>query len=350
MNFLKNIIKYLSSIRRAFIFLMRQQTGLHSNITRSQGEIKIRGNSVPYDLYFEKGHRKKDVRTIIAIHGMIPLGYRDPRMINLAKSLAECGHRVVLPQFSGISALKIRFEDIDLIEEVIEKISMNSEPCPSGRVAIFAASFSAGMVLIASGRPSISARVSSICTIGSYCNVDSSFDYVMRNQNIDSYGRMVTFFNFLHLSKGKNPKLQKAFEIAALDNVFRRKNKELPLYLSTLPQKEKKIFLDLNRNGEKRLYHYHRFRPKIKDIINSFYVLDKLNGIKASVTLIHGEEDNVIPAKDSRILHNKFRELGLSSRLHISRVLSHSEGRLSIGLIPDIIRLLLTFAFFLRRV
>ncbi|HQI21205.1 MAG TPA: alpha/beta hydrolase, partial [Leptospiraceae bacterium] len=66
------------------------------------------------------------------------------------------------------------------------------------------------------------------------------------------------------------------------------------------------------------------------------------------VCLIHGCDDNVVPASESRQLHEKFQLLGATSRLILTPLISHGDSRRHLSDLPAAWQLAAGFAFFFK--
>ena len=171
--------------------------------------------------------------TILAIHGMSVTGNRDPRLVNVCKALAACGYMVISPLYPDIQEFLIKEKTVYTIAKTIENITRNPALCPIGKISIFSASFSAGMSIIAATQPETRELVKAICAIGTYSNVETSVEFLLRRQDNDEYGRLIVLRNFIHYSIGPSADLSEALRVAILDNGHCREEPELPALLST---------------------------------------------------------------------------------------------------------------------
>lgn len=299
-----------------------------------------------------KGRSYRRVGTILAVSGMSVRGNADPRFVAICRAMARCGFLVIAPSFGDIERFRIKEETVRAVAGVIGAIAGNGDLCPTGRVSVFAPSFSAGMCLIAASLPEVAASVGSICAVGAFGDVDTVLRFIFAEQSCDEYARMIILRNFIHHSIGRNPRIVKALEIAYLDNGFRREEPELPLYLERLSKTDWRLFHLLKNDPESRMMHWGRIKkhsPGVRRMLSGLSVVSHLPGINARVVLVHGADDRVIPASESVQLHERLKLLNKDARLLLTPLISHGDVRLSPSMIPDILRLLGAFAHFFRR-
>jgi acetyl esterase/lipase len=291
--------------------------------------------------------------TILAIHGMTAKGNRDPRFVTVCKALARCKYIVVSPLYRDIEEFLIKEETVDVIAKTIQSLAENQTLCPSGKISIFSASFSAGMSIIAASRPEIRELVRAICAVGTYSNVETSVEFLLSEQDNDEYARLIILRNFIHHSLGPSDDLSEALRVAILDNGYCRVNPELPALLPTLPRSVRRIFTRLQSEAAYRWYHWKRiYSPSkgVRGMLKRLSAVSTIDSLRAAVALVHGVDDRVIPPSESVILHRRLREGNKQSRLSLTPAISHGDTTITASMIPALLDLTSTFAFFFKHV
>ncbi len=342
-------VQAMLNFYKAFRFILGCQFPGHRNIDVFNIGLPQESNFLNAIVYIKAKSFPRG--TILAIHGMTVKGNRDPRFVNVCEALAHCGYVVVSPLYPDIEGFMIKEETVHTIAQTIQTLTENPTLCPSGKISIFSASFSAGMSIIAASRPETRELVKAICAIGTYSNVETSVEFLLGRQDNDEYGRLIVLRNFIHHSIGPSDDLSEALRIAILDNGFCRKNPELPALLSTLPRGVRRMFTRLQRESAFRLYHWKRICSPSKGInsmLKQLSVVSKIDSLKAVVALVHGADDLVIPPSESVILHRRLREHNKKSRLSLTPAISHGDTNLTTRMIPSLFDLTGTFAFFFK--
>ena len=296
---------------------------------------------VIYEPETNDNKKKESMGTILTFHGMTMLGSRDQRFINACRSLAGCGFKVVAVQMDSMQNLLIHESIIEETVKIIETVADNREICPSGKVSVFAASFAGGICMIASSDKRISEKISSICLIGSFTDIETTTRYLLSAQESDSYGRLIILKNFLKYSFDVPATVKKAIDIALADNFYFREKPELPAFLKNLSLSNYDLICRLLDDPYFRLYHWERIKKNeyIQNLIERFSARNYLKKTNASVVIIHGVSDNVIPVLESIRLYNELQRLKVKSKLILSPLMGHSDIKLSLNLLPSVVDL-----------
>jgi hypothetical protein len=295
---------------------------------------------------------KASEKVILAFHGMTMLGMGDPKFVSLCKSLSGCGYTVIAPQIDSMQNLQIEASSITNIIEMINIITNNKEMCPEGRLSILAASFAGGISLMASSDEKISGKINSICLIGSFSNIDTSINYLLSSQQSDDYGRLIILKNFLKYSIDVPYEITEAFDIALSDNFFKREEPELPAYFKKLTLRNYDLIIRLFDDPYFRLYHWNRIKKngEFEQICSKFSMDNSLNKITASILIIHGIYDNVIPPLESVRLYNELQKIKIDSKLILTPLMSHSDLKINVNVLPSVIDLIKGLSFYFSAV
>ena len=91
------------------------------------------------------------------------LGRQEPRLRNLARSLARAGFRVIVPELPGPRRLSLSRADADILAEVLRGASADR---PGSTLGIAAISYGVGPAIIAALEPDLAGKVDFIVGIG----------------------------------------------------------------------------------------------------------------------------------------------------------------------------------------
>lgn len=261
--------------------------------------------------------------TILSVHGMTPHGPRDERLVHFHGALAACGYRVVAPVLPSVAQLRIHAGQIDRIEQAIRIVTSHRGLAPSGRVSLFAPSFSGGLSLIAAARPSVAEHVRAVMVLGPYGNIRSAMDTLLSQPGFNPYAWKIVFANFLDVVHGQRTGVRDALLTAAIDEWHVDETPKLPAFLASLPDDERALAEELMLDPAARVALWEEIVRASPPFLTYGSVVDQLEGLRAHVTLLHGQHDPTIPARQSAELHRALRELGHPSRLLITPALGH---------------------------
>ena len=332
----------------ATAFMIRNQLGLYkvAEPAYSLSLVGPRRRTFQTDIYIPPG--RTPVGTILFIHGMSLRGHRDPRIVETCRNLASQGFRVVAALFEEIAALGMDPKSIDHMADCVRALCAASEICPGGRLSIFAPSFSGGMALVVAAKPDIADRVNALCTIGPPGHLHSALHHLFAGHDMDDYGRMIVLWNFGHLVLGRRSKLLRAFQLAAIDNTFDPPPAQLPAYLDSLGKKDRELFERFRSSAEFRLQQLDAMIKKDPRSAKELDFAERMSGLRAAVTLIHGQSDPVIPASESVDLQRRMQAMGLDVRLAITPLITHGDSAVTPAMLLQLPPLIGAFAHFFR--
>ncbi|MCE9501936.1 MAG: transcriptional regulator [Leptospira sp.] len=337
-------------------FMIQSQLERYLPSVLEESYIQFKKQNIPVDIY-HPAKREKNKGTIMTVMGLSPLGNKDPRFLVVNKSLAGAGYTVVSPYFQDICEYRIQLSNVTVLVSAIREILKDDELCRNGKISLFAPSFAAGICLIAAGDSAIANNIESICTVGTYGNVETILESLLLNQEMDEYGRMILLYNFLELSMGKNEILEKAFRLVILDNFYsgihKKHTPEFPEYFASMPKKEKVIFEKLKNDRSFRGVHWKRIEAKggsKRRMLTELSVAKNIHKVKAAVTLIHGDTDNVIPPKESELLFEILIKNKIPAHLVLTPLITHGDSGVTMKTIPAVFKLGSGFEFFFRNI
>jgi hypothetical protein len=168
-------------------------------------------------------------------------------------------------------------------------------------------------------------------------------------QNIDPYGFYIILKNFIDIIPQYNLKeLKEAFYIAAVDDGLKRNPPLLEEHFKKYPE-IKEDFYNIKYNVENRKHILKKLleSTQILELCEKFDVLSSIKNLKARISLIHGSNDIVIPAKESLILYEECKKYQIPAKIVITSLLDHGNIRFNLGLINEFYKLINTINYFL---
>ena len=91
-------------------------------------------------------------QTVLLVSGVHPAGINEPRLIHLARVLAESNVLVVTPDIPELSRFDITTRVTDRIEAAAVWLALESGFAPGGRIGLMGVSFSGGLAVVAASR------------------------------------------------------------------------------------------------------------------------------------------------------------------------------------------------------
>lgn len=305
--------------------------------------------------YTVKHYRKnedKKLHTVVVIGGFSVYGYKDDRINALAQSIANVGCRAMIVAIPDIENLIISSSLIDETVKIIKHICDDSYFAPTGKVSILAPSFSAGLVLNACSNRLLHDRISAICCIGTYADIQNVFDYAVGKDIADDYGRNILLKNFIpHSSYKDNHELLSIVNAAIYDNGFKRKIPQLPNVLMKSSVENLAFWKNWQNDSSFRMKLLKEFvdgSEELKSWIKIYNIKEKILEITSPVVFIHGNSDTVIPKSESVYLHQLRIKNNFPSMLCTTNLISHGDRQKGAILSFDYVRLSRALSYFFK--
>lgn len=276
-------------------------------------------------------------QTILLVSGLHPTGIDEPRLVALARTLAEANVTVVSPDIPELSRFDITPALTDRIEATALWLATESGIPQSGEIGIIGVSFSGGLAIVAAGRPSLRGHLLYVLSFGGHDDLRRVLRYFCKGDALvppHDYGLAVVLLNvadrvvpveqvaplrdavrrFLWASYlDRADKRQAQHEFAALHEVAR-----------ALPEPAATLMTLVNNRDVTRLGP--RLFPHIRPYVDAPALSPALSPHPTvPVLLLHGRDDNVIPATESANMASRFRR-EVDVRLLITPLISHADA------------------------
>jgi dienelactone hydrolase len=284
-------------------------------------------------------------RAALLVTGVHPDGIDEVRLLALARDLAATGVNVVTPEIPDLLHYRLTGRVTDTIEHMALWLATNTELSRHNRIGMIGVSFSGGLSIVAAGRPSIRDRVAYVLSFGGHGNLPRVLTFLCTGQepSIDSRNGATRVPHDYALAI----LLHQAADLAVPGDQVEplRHNIETFLQASALARVDQQRAADLLEHG--RLFQTELADPAatlMKFVFDRNVAalgarlvpyLDRLgqdpalspdrsDPPKSPVYLLHGTDDNVIPAVESELLAAHL-EGGTRVRVLLSRFLTHVD-------------------------
>jgi dienelactone hydrolase len=282
-------------------------------------------------------------QTVLLVSGLHPAGIDEPRLVDLARKLAEANVIVVTPEIPELSRFEITPLLTDRIEDAAVWLGSASGLAPAGRIGLMGISFSGGLAVVAAGRPSLRGRLLYVFSFGGHDDLPNLLRYFATGADPQApmtaspphdYGLAVVL---LTVAGGLVPREQvgplgdavRRFLWASyLDTVDKpaadREFAALRTVAKTLPQPSATLLGYVNDRDVARL------GPLLSPHVAAYADAAALSPARsplpvAPVFLLHGRSDNVIPSSESERLAERLRGHA-PVRLLVTPLISHADA------------------------
>lgn len=146
-------------------------------VTERALTIPWRGGSLGARL-FEPARRAGRGRAMLLAPGVHGGGIDEPRLVGFARHLAERGAPVVAVDLPDLRRYQITARTTDMIEDAGRWLSQQRALAPDGRVGLFGISFGGGLSVVAAGRPGLRDHAAWVMSLGGHADLARVLRYL----------------------------------------------------------------------------------------------------------------------------------------------------------------------------
>jgi pimeloyl-ACP methyl ester carboxylesterase len=305
-------------------------------------QIPTRDESIRARIFRPSGTVRRSALLVTGVH---PDGIDEPRLVALARDLAGTGLTVVTPEIPDLMQFRLTANVTNIIEDAARWMTSRPDLFSDNAVGIIGVSFSGGLSVVAAGRPALRDRVAYVVSFGGHGNLPRVLRYLCTGIEPSPAGRpgrsraphdyalavllhraaelavpseqvgllregVETFLGASALARTKPSQAGKVFEAARTMQ-------------SAMPEPAASLMKQVNDRdvaglGTRLVPYLDRLEqdPSLSP--------DRSSPPSAPVYLLHGTDDNVIPAAEAVLLA---AHLQRSTRVRtlISGFLSHAD-------------------------
>jgi dienelactone hydrolase len=311
---------------------------------------RVKDTSIRARVYAPVGTARQ---TVLLVSGLHPAGIDEPRLIALARRLAEANVTVVTPEIPELSRFEITPLLTERIEEAAAWLATESGLAPTGRIGLMGISFSGGLAVVAAGRPSLRNHLLYVFSFGGHDDLrrvveyfcggidpeavsydGPAFSVTKATRPPNDYGVAVVLLNVAeHVVPPEQlaplrDAVRRFLWASYLDGVNKpqaeREFAALRKLEQTLPEPAATLLGYVNSRDVATL------GPTLLPYIGFYVDAPALSPSRSPepsvpVFLLHGRHDNVIPAVESQYLADRLRGR-VRVRLLLTNLISHAES------------------------
>jgi dienelactone hydrolase len=312
--------------------------------------IPTRHGAIPARIYRPEGRIR---RAAILTPGVHAMGIDEPRLRGLAGDLAASGVTVVTIALPDLVRYRFTPQSVDEIEDAGLWLAGQRELAPDGKAGLMGISFAGGLSVVAAGRPALRDKVAYVfsfgghgdlarvlrylCTgleplapgqpSGSRPHVRAPHDYGVAVILLGLADRIVPVDQVGPLRRGLETFLT-ASQLTLVDmSQAQATFKESQAIAATLPEPSGHLMRYVNERNTKALGA--ELLPVLERIGAEEYPpslsAEHSPAPSAPVYLLHGTDDTVIPAVETRLLAAHLESEGADVHALLSGLITHAE-------------------------
>ena len=280
-------------------------------------------------------------RTILLVPGVHAAGIDEPRLVGFAREIAGTGHQVITVQLDDLAHYQITARTTDMIEDAALALSATADRGAPGPIGIVGISFGGGLSIVAAGRPALRDRVDFVMAFGGHADLPRTLRYLCTGIQPDGAVRPPHDYGLAIVLLSAADRVVPAAQVAPLRAAILAYLEASRLDMVDKPKAEIEFVrakaLEAGLEEPARTYmNYVNARDVVRlGPVLLPYVAD-LGGAPAlspalspfppgPVYLLHGTDDNVVPAIESTLLARDLTARGVSVHVLLTPLITHAE-------------------------
>lgn len=263
---------------------------------------------------------------IVLLPGASPAGKDDPRLVEFAAWLASARFVVLVPDIVRLRHLELRADIIPQVVDTLRYVSETTNLAPQGKTGIVALSVAAGPALLAALAPEVRDRVAFVLSIGGYHDLLATLTFSItgyfkadgqwQHRPPQDLGKWVFVLSNADALRDRSDR-----ELLAQMAKRRLADQDPSVLAPRLGREGQAVYRFItNTDPEKSQALFAALPSAITSEAQALSPSTRdLSALRASVILVHGRDDSIIPYTESialaRALPNAQRMLVLVSGL-----------------------------------
>jgi dienelactone hydrolase len=300
--------------------------------------VPWRGGQLRARVYVPRGASD---RAMLLVPGVHAAGVDEPRLVHFAPDLASVRHNVLTAELPDLTQYRLTPRTTDMIEDAALWLSQQPALAPDGRVGMMGISFAGGLSIVAASRPGLRDRVAFVMSFGGHGDLPRTLRYLCTGIQPDGsqrpphdYGVVIILLSVADqvVPPDQVEPLRKVIltylEASRLDLVD--KNESWNTYqraramTASLPDPSKTLMDYVNDRDVAHLGPI--LLPHVTELGDDRMVSPAREAAPAApVYLLHGTDDNVIPAIESSLLAETLRARGVVVHQLATPLITHAE-------------------------
>jgi len=281
-------------------------------------------------------------RPILLVPGVHAAGIDEPRLVGFARDIAATGHPVVTVELPDLKQYQITPRTTDMIEDAATwMLAMPTFRGSDGRIGMLGISFGGGLSVVAAGRASIRDRVAFVMAFGGHGDLPRTLRYLCTGIQPDGthrpphdYSLAIVLLGAANLvvPAAQVEPLREAIlsylEASRLDMVDKSKAalefERAKALAGALPEPARTYMNYVNARDVARLGPI--LLPHLPQLGGDPTLSpERSDPPAAPVYLLHGTDDNVVPAIESTLLARELEARGVRVHVLLTPLITHAE-------------------------
>ena len=277
----------------------------------------------------------------LLVPGVHAGGIDEPRLVQFARDVASMGRVVVTTELPDLKRYRITPRTTDMIEDAALWLATRSGFAPDGRVGMMGISFAGGLSIVAAARPTLRDRVAFVMSFGGHGDLPRTLRYLCTGVQPDGSRRPPHDYGLAIVLLGVADRVVPAEQVEPLRNTIlaflhashvdmvdkaqaQREFARVKTLTSELPEPARTYMGYVNERDVASLGPI--LAPHAVALGGDRALSpDQSPPPAAPVYLLHGTDDNVIPAVESTLLADTLRARGAQVTQLATPLITHAD-------------------------
>jgi dienelactone hydrolase len=273
--------------------------------------------------------------------GVHAAGIDEPRLVQFARDVASMGRVVVAAELPDLKQYSITVRTTDMIEDAAAWLSTSSGLAHDGRIGLMGISFAGGLSIVAAGRPSVRDHVAFVMSFGGHGDLPRTLQYLCTGRLPDGSTRPPHDYGIAIILMGVADRVVPddqarplreailAFLHASHVDMWDKTHAvaefaKAKKMAESLPEPAQTLMNYVNARDVARLGPI--LLPHVMELGGDETLSPSRSPAPPfPVYLLHGTDDNVIPAMESALLAGTLRSHGADVTQLATPLITHAE-------------------------
>ena len=285
---------------------------------------------------------RDDGRPILLVPGVHAAGIDEPRLVGFARDIASAGHTVLTVELADLKQYQITVSTTDMIEDAAAWMARTPAfRGGDGRIGMLGISFGGGLSVIAAGRPALKDHVAFVMAFGGHADLPRTLRYLCTGVQADGVVRPPHDYGLAIVLLGAADRvvppaqvgplrgaILSYLEASRLDMIDKVKAaaefSHAKALEATLAEPARTYMGYVNARDVGRLGPI--LLPHVSELAGDPALSPSRSPApSAPVFLLHGTDDNVVPAIESTLLARDLQRRGVEVHLLLTPLITHAE-------------------------
>ena len=281
-------------------------------------------------------------RPILLVPGVHASGIDEPRLVGFARDISATGHPVLTVELPDLKRYEITARTTDMIEDAAAwMLRTDGQHDDDGRIGMLGISFGGGLSVVAAGRPSIRDRVAFVMAFGGHADLPRTLRFLCTGVQPDGTKRAPHDYGLAIVLLGAADRVVPAPQVAPLRAAILSflEASRLEMFDKPAAALEFAHAKALATSLEEPAHTYMNYvntrdvaqlGPVLLPLMNELGSDPALSPARsplpaATVYLLHGTDDNVVPAIESTLLGAELTRQRRPVHVLLTSLITHAE-------------------------